>query len=43
MVNVNFHVFVRDKATGAVSEHREEHGVRYLFLPELETFWRSTD
>ena len=24
------------QATGAVSEHREEHGVRYLFLPELE-------
>ena len=35
VVKVNFHLFVRDKATGAVSEHREEHRVRYLFLPEI--------
>ena len=36
VVKVNFHLFVRNKATGDVSEHREEHHVRYLFLPELE-------
>ena len=36
VVVVNFHLFVRDKASGAVSEHRERHRVRYLFLPEIE-------
>lgn len=34
-VDVNYHVFARDKSTGAVDEVRETHGMRYLFLPEM--------
>jgi SAM-dependent methyltransferase len=36
VVDVNYHVFVRDKQTSAVSELREKHAMRYLFAPEVE-------
>lgn len=36
MVDVNYHVFIRSKQTGAVHEVRERHEMRYLFVPEVE-------
>jgi SAM-dependent methyltransferase len=38
VVEVNYDVRIRDKATGKVSEHCETHPMRYLFTPELEIF-----
>lgn len=35
-VDVNYHVFVRDLATGAVKELQETHVMRYFFKPEIE-------
>jgi SAM-dependent methyltransferase len=35
-VDVNYHVFVKDKQTAAVEELRETHRMRYLFKPEVE-------
>jgi len=34
-VDVNYTVFVKDKATGSVEELRETHHMRYLFEPEV--------
>lgn len=34
--DVNYNVFVRDKADGAIHEFSETHRMRYLFLTELE-------
>jgi SAM-dependent methyltransferase len=36
LVDVNYHVFVKDKSTGALEELRETHTMRYLFAPEVE-------
>lgn len=36
VVDVNYHVFLRDKQTNETSELRETHVMRYLFSPELE-------
>ena len=36
VVDVDYHVFIRTKATGAVAETREKHEMRYLFAPEIE-------
>lgn len=38
MVEVNYQVLVKDKASGAVEELRETHHMRYLFRPEIELF-----
>ena len=35
-VDVNYHVFIRDKTTDEVNELRETHRMRYLFKPEIE-------
>lgn len=35
LVDVNYHLFVRDQLTKDVQEVREIHRMRYLFLPEL--------
>jgi len=35
IVEVNYHVFIRDSVTGQISETRETHLMRYLFLPEI--------
>ena len=35
-VDVNYHVFVRNKQTQAVSELKEKHTMRYFFKPEIE-------
>lgn len=36
LVDVNYHVFVRDRATDAVKEFKETHKMRYFFKPEIE-------
>jgi SAM-dependent methyltransferase len=36
LVDVNYDVFIRDKAEGLVEELHETHRMRYLFKPELE-------
>lgn len=41
VVDVNYHVFVKDKQTAEVSELREKHSMRYLFAPEVAHFLSS--
>ncbi len=36
LVYVNYHVFVRDRATDSVKELKETHVMRYFFKPEIE-------
>lgn len=36
LVDVNYHVFVRERATNAVKELNETHIMRYFFKPEIE-------
>lgn len=36
VVDVNYQIFVRDKATNLVNEIHETHRMRYLFKPEIE-------
>ncbi len=36
LVDVNYHVFIRDKIDRTVKELHESHRMRYLFKPELE-------
>jgi SAM-dependent methyltransferase len=38
VVEVNYHVFIRNKSSGVVSETKEKHLMRYLFKPEIEAF-----
>lgn len=42
IVDVNYQVFIRDKASGQVEEVRETHQMRYLFRPEIELFARQS-
>lgn len=35
IVDVNYDVFVKDKATGDIKEFREVHNMRYYFLSEI--------
>lgn len=42
-VDVNYHVFVRNKATKEVNEIKEKHSMRYLFYPEVEKFLADVD
>jgi len=35
-VDVNYHVFVRDRDSQAVTELKETHAMRYFFKPEIE-------
>ena len=41
-VDVNYHVIIRDKKSGAYSEIREKHTMRYLFLPEMQALLEAT-
>ena len=43
-MDVNYHVFIRSKATGLVMESREPHHIRYLFQSEVELLlaWRNS-
>ena len=36
LVDVNYHVIIRDKTNSAVEELRETHRMRYFFRPEIE-------
>ena len=36
VVDVNYNLFVLDRATGVTTELRETHEMRYLFLPEVD-------
>jgi SAM-dependent methyltransferase len=36
VVDVNYQVLIRNRATGAVDELAERHEMRYLFLPEVD-------
>lgn len=36
IVDVNYHLFIKDKATDEVEELKETHTMRYLFKPEIE-------
>jgi SAM-dependent methyltransferase len=36
VVDVNYHVLIRNRQTDAVSEVKETHHMRYLFRPEIE-------
>jgi SAM-dependent methyltransferase len=40
-VTVNYHIFLRNRKTSELSEVRESHNMRYLFLPELEMILNS--
>jgi SAM-dependent methyltransferase len=42
VVDVNYHVFVRDKVSGEVEEVKETHRMRYLFRPEIEILLKET-
>lgn len=42
LVDVNYHVFVKEKASGKVEELKETHRMRYLFLPEIDLLLRKT-
>ena len=37
-VEVRYEILIKDKSAGNISEIKETHRVRYLFLPELEQF-----
>jgi hypothetical protein len=39
VVDVNYHVFVRERVGG--HELKETHRMRYLFLPEIELLLRE--
>lgn len=40
-VDVNYDLFVEDRRTGAVTQMRERHSMRYLFKPELDLFMKN--
>lgn len=40
-VDVNYHVFIRDKTTRSVKEIKETHRMRYLFKPEVELIFQQ--
>jgi SAM-dependent methyltransferase len=42
-VDVNYQVFIKDKASGSVEELHECHRMRYLFMPEIQEFFASAE
>jgi SAM-dependent methyltransferase len=42
LVDVNYHIFVRERATGDVRELKETHVMRYFFKPEIESIASRT-
>lgn len=40
LVDVNYHIFIRDLSTNAVFELKETHTMRYFFKPEID-FWAA--
>ncbi|AFY76777.1 methyltransferase family protein [Pleurocapsa sp. PCC 7327] len=43
LVDVNYHVFIRDKSSGVVEEVRETHRMRYLFRSEVDLLLAEAD
>jgi SAM-dependent methyltransferase len=43
LVDVNYHVFIRDKASGTVEEVQETHKMRYLFKQEIDYLLTDND
>ena len=41
VVDVEYDITIRDKATGRTQQIRETHRMRYLFVPELEVLLRN--
>jgi SAM-dependent methyltransferase len=41
LVDVNYHVFLKDKSSKAVEELQETHRMRYLFKPEIDQLCHS--
>jgi SAM-dependent methyltransferase len=41
-VDVNYHIFVRNRMTDAVKELKETHAMRYFFKPEIEYMAKQT-
>jgi SAM-dependent methyltransferase len=41
LVDVNYHVFMKDKSSKAVEELHETHKMRYLFKPEIDQLCHS--
>ena len=35
IVDIDYHIFIRDKCSGRMDEIRENHRMRYLFVPEI--------
>jgi SAM-dependent methyltransferase len=42
LVDVNYHMFIRDKSSGQIEEMAEIHKMRYLFKPEIELMLGQT-
>jgi SAM-dependent methyltransferase len=42
LVDVNYHVFIKDKLSKQIEELRETHTMRYLFKPEIELLLRQS-
>ena len=42
LVDVNYHVFVRDRTTQSTTELKETHTMRYFFKPEIERIAAQT-
>jgi SAM-dependent methyltransferase len=40
-VDVNYHVFIKDKSSDTTTEVKEKHEMRYLFKPEIELYVNS--
>lgn len=38
VVDVNYHVFLKDKASNRLEDFKETHRMRFLFAPEIEAF-----
>lgn len=43
LVDVNYHVFIRDKSSGVVEEVTETHRMRYLFRSEVDLLLAEAD
>jgi SAM-dependent methyltransferase len=41
LVDVNYQIFIRDKASGHTDQLAETHTMRYLFVPEIELLFES--
>jgi SAM-dependent methyltransferase len=42
-VDVNYHVFIKDKTSNQIDELKETHQMRYLFKPEIQTLLQKVE